>query len=356
MGKRYTPLNIEERTMIQTGLGMGLKPAAMARSPDRSAATLARELRRNGWVRPPGRRNRGRAPVAGGYRAEAAHRRARTGTVTPHVARRLRPGTALWDPVLRDLQAGYAPEEIAGTRAVVYPDTPELWVSHETVYTAIDAMPRGELRTEGIGGLCFGHAKRRPRARGQDRRGRIPDRVSIQDPPPEGTERSGAGPFEGDLIQGASNRSAVGTRVERTPWFTVRSRMEDARAEAARKGLSHVFNQIESPKRLSLTDDLGRERAEHRGLTQATGVKVYCADPHSPWQRGINENTHGLLRQVLPQGRDLSGFTQEALDAIAWKLNTRPRKSLGFKCPAEWFTPDAFDFRPQHAALFARGL
>ncbi|MHB1765957.1 MAG: IS30 family transposase, partial [Gammaproteobacteria bacterium] len=189
MGKLYTQLNIEERTMIQTQLGMGLKPSVIARSLDRSAATLSRELHRNGWVRPPGRHNRGRPPVAGGYRAEAAHQRARAGTVTPHVARRLRPGTALWDPVLHYLQAGYSPEQIAGTLAVVYPDTPELRVSHETIYTAIYAMPRGELRTEVIGWLCFGHAKRRPRARGQDRRGRIPDMVSIHDRPPEVAER-----------------------------------------------------------------------------------------------------------------------------------------------------------------------
>ncbi|MHB1765885.1 MAG: IS30 family transposase [Gammaproteobacteria bacterium] len=355
MGKLYTQLNIEERTMIQTELGMGLKPAAIARGLDRSAATLARELRRNGWVRPPGRHNRGRPPVAGGYRAEAAHQRARAGTVTPHVARRLRPGTALWDPVLRYLQAGYSPEQIAGTLAAVHPDTPTLRVSHETLYTAIYAMPRGELRTEVIGWLRFGHAKRRPRARGQDRRGRIPDRVSIHDRPPEVAERLVPGHWEGDLIKGAHNRSAVGTRVERTTLFTVLSRMENARAEAALQGFSHVLNRIEAQKRLSLTYDQGREMAEHQRLTQATGVKVYFADPHSPWQRGINENTNGLLRQYLPKGSDLSGFTQEALDAIAWKLNTRPRKSLGFKCPAELFTPDAFDFRQHHAALFALG-
>ncbi|EQD57564.1 integrase catalytic subunit, partial [mine drainage metagenome] len=263
-----------------------------------------------------------------------AQGRAHACTVTPRVLRRLRPGTALWDPVLRYLRAGYAPEEIAGTLAVVHPDTPELRVSHETLYTAIYAMPRGELRTEVIGWLRFGHVKRRPRARGQDRRGRIPALASIHDRPPEVAERLVPGHWEGDLIKGAHNRSAVGTLVERTTLFTVLSRMENARAEAALKGFSHVLNRIEAQKRLSLTYDQGREMAEHQRLTEATGVKVYFADPHSPWQRGLNENTNGLLRQYLPKGSDLSGLTQEALDAIAWKLNTRPRKSLGFKCPA----------------------
>ena len=107
--------------------------------------------------------------------------------------------------------------------------------------------------------------------------------------------------------------------------------------------------------RLSMTYDQGREMTQHQRLTEATGVKVYFADPHSPWQRGINENTNGLLRQYLPKGSDLSGFTQAQLDAIAWQLNTRPRKSMGFRCPAELFTPDAFDFKKHHASLFALG-
>jgi IS30 family transposase len=355
MGKIYQQLSIEERTMIQTQLAMGIKPAAIAVGLNRSASTLSRELRRNGWVRLRAPRGPGRPSVAGGYRAEAAHQRAQACTITPRVARRLRPGTVLWRPVLRYLQAGYSPEQIAGTLASVHPDQPSLRVSHETIYTAIYAMPRGALRTEVIGWLRFGHAKRRPRARGEDRRGKIPDMVSIRERPPEVDERLVPGHWEGDLIKGAHNRSAVGTLVERTTLFTVLSRMRDASAEAAVKGFSHVLNRIAAQQRLSLTYDQGREMTEHQRLTQATGVKVYFADPHSPWQRGINENTNGLLRQYLPKGSDLSGFTQKELDAIAWTLNTRPRKTLGFKCPAELFTPDAFDFRQHHAVLFALG-
>jgi transposase, IS30 family len=355
MGTIYTQLSLQERTMIHPQLERGLTPAAIALGLNRSAATRSRELRRNGWTRPTTRRGPGRPPLAGGYRAAAAPTRAQACTVTPRVVRRLRPGTALWDQGTRYLKAGYSPEQMAGTLAGVHPDTPSLQVSHETIYPAIYAMPRGALRTDVIGWLRFGHAQRRPRARGEDRRGRIPDRVSIHARPPEVEARLIPGHWEGDLIKGAQNRSAIGTRVERTTVFTVLSRMDNASAEAALSGFSPVLNRIEAHRRLSLTYDQGREMAAPHRLTEATGVKVYFADPHSPWQRGINENTNGLLRQYLPKGSDLSGFSQEELDTIAWKRNTRPRKSLGFRCPAEWFTPDAFDFRQHHAALFALG-
>ena len=179
--------------------------------------------------------------------------------------------------------------------------------------------------------------------------------VSIHDRPPEIEERLVPGHWEGDLIKGAGNRSSIGTLVERTTLFTSLSKMDNASAEAVLSGFSQVLNRIEAQKRLSMTYDQGREMAAHQKLTAATGVKVFFADPHSPWQRGINENTNGLLRQYLPKGSDLSVFSQEELDAIAWKLNTRPRKSLGYKCPAELFTPDSFDFKQHHAALFALG-
>lgn len=355
MGKIYKQLSIEERTMIQTQLSMGYKSGQIARELGRSAGTLSRELKRNGWTCPKLPRSVGRPLVSGGYRADVAQRRAHACAVEPRVPRKLRPDTALWGQVTRYLQGGYSPEQIAGTLAAVHPDTPTFQVSHETIYTAIYAMPRGELRTEVIGWLRFGHAKRRPRARGEDRRGQIPDMVSIHDRPPEIEERLIPGHWEGDLIKGAHNRSSVGTLVERTTLFTVLAKMEDASAASAVKGFGHVLNRIEMQKRLSMTYDQGKEMAGHQQLAAETGIRVYFADPHSPWQRGVNENTNGLLRQYLPKGSDLSGFSQKELDAIAWKLNTRPRKSLGFKCPAQLFTPDAFDFKQHHAALFALG-
>ena len=355
MEKNYKHLSLEERTMIQTQLSMGFKPSAIARELGRPSSTISRELKRNGWARPPARRGRGRPRISGGYRAAEADQRARACLVKPRVECRLQPGNELWSCVMTYLRMGYSPEQIAGTLRDVHPDKPSLQVSHETIYTAIYAMPRGELRTEVIGWLRFGHTKRRPRTRGEDCRGQIPDMVSIHDRPPEIEERLIPGHWEGDLIKGAHNRSAVGTLVERTTLFTVLAKMESARAESAIQGFGHVLNRIEAQKRLSMTYDQGKEMSAHRQLTEETGVKVYFADPHSPWQRGINENTNGLLRQYLPKGSDLSVFSQDELDAIAWRLNTRPRKSLGFKCPAQLFTPDAYDFKQHHAALFALG-
>ena len=354
MGKIYQQLSIEERTMIQTQLEMGIRPAAIALGLNRSASTLSRELRRNGWARPKARRYPGRPPVAGGYRAQAAHKRAHACTVRARVARRLRPGAALWDQVIHYLKAGYSPEQIAGTLTLVNSETPTLQVSHETIYTAIYAMPRGELRTEVIGWLRFGHAKRRPRARGEDRRGQIPDRVSIHDRPPEVEERLVPGHWEGDLILGLGS-SAIGTLVERMTRFILLlhlPRMEghgsEARikngpalaghgAEAVRDAITHTITRLPEQLRRSLTWDQGAEMSQHGQLRVDTGIQVYFCDPQSPWQRGSNENTNGLLRQYFPKGTDLSVNGPEELAAVATALNTRPRKTLSWRTPAEAF-------------------
>lgn len=233
------------------------------------------------------------------------------------------------------------------------PDEPTLQVSHETIYTALYAMPRGALRTELIACLRQARKSRRPRARGEDRRGTIPNMTSIHLRPPEIDARIIPGHWEGDLIKGARNASAVGTLVERTTLFVTLARLDNASAAAAVTGFSTVLNRVAAQRRLSMTYDQGREMAHHARLSELTGVTVYFADPHSPWQRGINENTNGLLRQYFPKGMDLSGFTQAELDAVAWQLNTRPRKTLGWKCPAELFMPESFDFFKHHHQLVA---
>ena len=233
------------------------------------------------------------------------------------------------------------------------PDEPTLQVSHETIYTALYAMPRGALRTELIACLRQARKSRRPRARGEDRRGTIPNMTSIHLRPPEFDARIIPGHWEGDLIKGARNASAVGTLVERTTLFVTLARLDNASAAAAVTGFSTVLNRVAAQRRLSMTYDQGREMAHHARLSELTGVMVYFADPHSPWQRGINENTNGLLRQYFPKGMDLSGFTQAELDAVAWQLNTRPRKTLGWKCPAELFMPESFDFFKHHHQLVA---
>jgi transposase, IS30 family len=195
MGKNYNQLSLIERTMIQTQLEMGMKPSAIAKSINRLPSTISHELKRNGWNR--AKMLPGRPVVAGGCSAEAAHKRAQDCTVKPRVERRLKPEIELWELVMHYLKAGYSPEQVAGMLAIVNPDDSTLQVSHETIYTAIYAMPRGDLRTKVIGWLRFGHAKRRPRTRGEDRRGRIPDMLSIYDRPPEIDERLVPGHWEG---------------------------------------------------------------------------------------------------------------------------------------------------------------
>ena len=345
METNYKHLSCEERTMIQLSLEQGCTLRAIARSVQRAPSTISRELSRNGWCNPAtAPRRRGRPLVAGGYRAPLAQQRAERLAGSARSPARLVPDGPLWGHVERLLRTAHSPEQIAGILRRMHPDEPSLQVSHETIYTALYAMPRGELRTELITCLRQARKTRRPRARGEDRRGTIPNMTSIHLRPPEIDERVIPGHWEGDLIKGARNASAVGTLVERTTLFVALAKVEDASAEAAVTGFGSVLNRMDAQRRLSLTYDQGREMAKHEQLSAITGVKVYFADPHSPWQRGINEHTNGLLRQYFPKGTDLSGFSQAELDAVAWQMNTRPRKTLGWKCPAEVFMPESFDF------------
>ena len=344
MERTYTHLDCTERAVIQVGLEQGQSLRSIAQSLDRSVSTVSRELHRNGWEPPSCRKaRRGRHPIAGGYRAVCGEKRARKLARQPRKARRLVPGQPLWDEIVSFLQSGNSPEQISATLTRMHPDEPQFQISHETIYTAIYAMPRGELRKEIVSLLRQSRKKRRPRTRGEDRRGSIPNMVSIHERPAEVEERLVPGHWEGDLIKGARNASAVGTLVERTCLFVTLAKVDNGSAASAEKGFSFVLNRIDAQRRLSMTYDQGKEMACHEKLSKNTGIKVYFADPHSPWQRGINENTNGLLRQYLPKGTDLSVFSQEELDQIALKLNARPRKSLGWKCPAEIFLPD-FDF------------
>ena len=353
MGKNYEQLSCEERTMIQFRLERGCSLRSIAHSLGRVPSTVSRELIRNGWINPALPRGPGRPPLAGGYRAPAAQQRAQELAKTARRPARLAHDGPLWPHVERLLRGRHSPEQIAGILRRMHPAAATLQVSHETIYTALYAMPRGELRTELIACLRQARKSRRPRARGTDRRGCIPNMLSIHMRPPEVTDRVIPGHWEGDLIKGSGNATAVGTLVERTTLFVTLAKMADASADAAVAGFSKVLNRIDEQRRLSMTYDQGREMAQHERLTANTGVTVYFADPHSPWQRGINENTNGLLRQYMPKGTDLSTFTQRELDKIAWQLNTRPRKTLDWKCPAELFMPESFDFFKHHHQLVA---
>lgn len=353
MSKSYCHLSVLERAQIQAQLELGCKVRAIARALQRAPSTISRELHRCGWRGPdavtsaPRLRSRG----INGYWCESAHKRATALAAKPRTQPKLvigqTPGTgnALWESVywaLRDL----SPQQVSGTLARMNPLEPCQRISHETIYTAIYAMPKGELRREVIGLLRKHHKGRRPRTAGKDRRALIPNMTSIEERDPSIEDRLVPGHWEGDLIKGASNRSQVGTLVERTTLFTLLVQLDNATAHCTANGFIGVLKRVDAQMRLSLTYDQGREMADHAHLSRQTGIKVYFAHPHSPWERGINENTNGLLRQYLPKGSDLSIYSQAQLDDIAFNLNVRPRKSLDWKCPAELFLPTGeFDFK-----------
>jgi IS30 family transposase len=259
------------------------------------------------------------------------------------VERKLRRGTALWELMVKHLRRGLSPAQIESTLSRM-PEPVQL--SRETIYTSLYAMPRGQLRASLLALMRRRHRARKPQlGKNKSNNGSIPDMTLIDLRPVEVQMRLVPGHWEGDLIIGKGNRSQVGTLVERTTLFVALVKLESSKADVAAEAFTKIFNRFESQMRRSMTYDQGSEMRHHKRLTQNTGVDVYFAHPRAPWERGINENTNGLLRQYLPKGTDLSVFSQEQLDDIAWLLNTRPRKSLGWKAPAELFLPEgAFDF------------
>jgi len=320
----YRHLSPDERVAI-SGLRMqGMSMRDIGRRLGRSAGTISRELGRN-------------AAEDGTYESQAAQRRHACRRRDARDWRKLDPRGALWGVVVTMLSWKWSPWQIAATLRRVYPDDPSRQVSHETIYTAIYAYPRGELKRELIACLRQGKSSRLPRSRGTDRRGQIPEMVSIHVRPPEVDDRVMPGHWEGDIIKGAGNKSAVGVLVERKSRLVMLAKMENATAEVALAAFTAKLNSIAAPMRQTLTYDQGKEMARHAELTRATGVRVYFCDPHSPWQRGSCENTNGLLRQYLPKGTDLSVYSQEELDAIADSMNTRPRQTLGWNTPLQAF-------------------
>lgn len=253
--------------------------------------------------------------------------------------RKLVPGNQLFELVAYLLRKRFSPEQIAGKlRSMEFPQFEDAYVCRETIYNAVYALPVGELRKELIICLRQGKTTRKPRSGGVDRRNQIPDMVSIHVRPPEVEDRLMPGHWEGDLIKGKANASAVGTLVERASGYLMLVKMNDATATSAVEGFSAALNHLPLAVRKSMTYDQGREMVRHAQITQKTGVAIYFCDPHSPWQRGSNENINGLIRQYLPKGTDLSIYSQEQLDAIAYELNIRPRKRFDFKCPIEVMT------------------
>ena len=303
-------LSAEEREPLSLGL-------------TRAPSTVSRAWARN--------TTRGRP-----YRACTAQVQAVTRARQPRRPRkRLDPW--LWQYVRTHLAEGGSPEQIAGRLQRAYPDDMRKQLSTETIDVGLYVLPRGTLRSELLAALRQARKARWSRARGVERRGQIPHMTPIAERPAEVGTRTVPGHGEGDLIKGTRNGSAVGTLVERTTRLVLLARMEGTDATSARQGGTKKLRHVPAPLRKTLTYDRGKEMAEHARLAERLNIRVFFADPYSPWQRGTKEHTHGLLRQYLPKGTDLSGDTQRELNTIAHRLNTRPRKCLNFATPLEVF-------------------
>ena len=316
-------LCLAEREEISRGIAAGQSCRQIAGRLARSPSTISREVRANG-----GRR---------GYRAWDAETSARRRARRPRAAKLVR-CPQLRRVVESRLEKHWSPQQIADWLPNAFPEDPEMWVSHETIYMSLFVQGRGALRKELHHCLRQGRAMRRPRGpRQATGQGKIRDMVMISERPAEVEDRAVPGHWEGDLIMGKGMR-AIGTLVERSSRYVMLFALPDGHGgESVRKALAKKVIALPTELRRSITWDQGKEMNEHARFTVDTGVQVYFCDPKSPWQRGSNENTNGLLRQYFPKGTELSGHSQAHLNAVARELNERPRRTLGGLSPSEAF-------------------
>ena len=319
--RRPCSLTLEEREEISRGIAAGDSARAIAARLGRAPSTITRELNRHG-----GRRC---------YRAADADRRAWQRARRPQRCK-LASSSRLRELVAEKLEQDWSPQQISGWLKTSFPDDETMRVSHETIYLSLFVQARGALKRELTAHLRRSRSIRRPRAakKGNAGQGQIVGAVSIRERPPEAEDRAIPGHWEGDLLSGAGN-SHVATLVERHSRFLMLVGLEGKDTRTVTDALTREVRRLPEELRRSLTWDRGTEMADHARFTVATDVNVYFCDPQSPWQRGSNENTNGLLRQYLPKGTNLATHTQPQLDEIARKLNTRPRATLDFRTPAD---------------------
>jgi transposase, IS30 family len=333
-------LSLEEREEIFVGVQRGSSIRLIARSLGRAPSTVLRELRRN---MPQQYRTRSRLEGRPGrhrtrpweYRPSLAQRRADSELARPKWAK-LKTNPELRDLVQAKLWEKLSPKQTARELRSEFPNNPEMWVSHEAIYQSIYIQGRGALRRELAVHLRTGRRLRKPRNPRVNRRGRIPDMVNISQRPAEVADRAVPGHWEGDLIMGKNGKSAIGTLVERATRFVMLLHLpnghsplqvQEAMVTATQKLPDFIWK--------SLTWDQGNEMRNHLQIKVATGLQIYFCDPASPWQRGSNENTNGLLRQYFPKSTDLRAHDADYLDFVAAQMNRRPRETLGWMRPAE---------------------
>jgi len=318
---RGKELSFEEREEVSRHVSGGLSMRETGRRLGRDVSVVSREISRNG----------GR----GAYRAVGAQARA-DGLVARPKSYKLLECRRLHDAVNAGLAKRWSPEQISARLVVDHPNDRELRVSHETIYESLYLQARGQLRTELKLALRRGRFYRMPRGSTRTKAARIAGMVNISERPAEAADRAVPGHWEGDLIIGKGGGSQVATLVERTTRFTMILRVpHDRTADRVALILARAMSALPEALRRSLTWDQGVEMAAHNKFSVATDIPVYFCDPHSPWQRGSNENTNGLIREYYPKGTDLSPFYQVDLDQVADSLNGRPRETLGWKTPAE---------------------
>ena len=320
---RYRRLNLVEREELSRMLAAGSSLRAASQALSRAPSTLSRELARHHT-----------SPVT--YRAVRAHQRAQRWAHRPRKPRTLAVQPRLRAAVFALLAQRWAPEQIARGLPQRYPDEPTMRISHEAIYTYLYVLPRGTFKRELVRYLRRRHRFRRPRKMRLSSRP-IQDLISIDERPVEVADRTVPGHWEGDLLVGHANASALGTLVERTTRFTLLVPLKARDAATVRQAFARELRTLPAQLRRSLTYDQGQEMREHRLFTKQTQMRVYFAHPHCPWERGTNENTNGLLRQFFPKGTRFNQVSRKEIKQVQAMLNDRPRKVINWHSPAHAF-------------------
>jgi len=321
----YTRLSDTEREEISRLLSQKCSFRDIAKSLNRNVSTISREINLGGCNKYT-------------YRAVKAQKRAKRNAAKRKIGKhRLNNELILWKYVIKKLKKKWSPRQIAKELEKDYPNDMTMRIAPETIYTYIYVLPRGTLKKELTACLRQDHKRRHKQARGIKIERKIEDMLSIEERPKEVEDRIIPGHWEGDLVVGKNNRSALGTLVERTTRTTILIPIKNREAETVAKAFAKEMKRLPQQMKLTMTYDQGREMAKHKLFTKITGVKVYFAHPRSPWERGTNENTNGLIRQFFPKGTDFSKVSRYEIKKVQDLLNGRPRQSLNFQKPYEVF-------------------